>query len=94
METLIRWIEKLAVFFFGALAAAYLLNPTFGFIEFIPDYWPIVGNLDEAAAVALLLNCLRYFGLDLTRFFVYPGKLKEVEAEIEKVDEAAKEKPE
>ena len=28
-----------------------------------------IGNLDEAAAALLLLNCLAYFGFDLRRFF-------------------------
>jgi len=32
----------------------YLLNPTAGIIELIPDNFPIVGNLDEAAAGLLL----------------------------------------
>lgn len=50
----------------GALSLVYLLNPGAGFIELIPDNIPIIGNLDEAAATVLLLNCLAYFGLDLT----------------------------
>ena len=41
------------------LAGLYLLNPTAGFIELLPDQLPIVGNLDEAAMTALLLGCLR-----------------------------------
>jgi uncharacterized membrane protein YkvA (DUF1232 family) len=32
----------------------YLLNPTFGVIELIPDNIPIVGNLDEGAAAILV----------------------------------------
>ena len=53
----------------GVVSAIYLLNPTAGFFEFIPDNLPIIGNLDEAAAVALLLACFRHFGVDLTGFF-------------------------
>ena len=41
-----------------------LLNLTFGVIE-IPDYLPLVGNIDEAAAAGLLLGCLRYLGIDV-----------------------------
>jgi hypothetical protein len=37
--------------------------------EIIPDNLPLVGNLDEAAAVALLLMCLSYFGIDLPNIF-------------------------
>ena len=53
----------------GAFSAIYLFNPTAGFFELIPDNLPIVGNLDEAAAAALLISCLSYFGLDLGSLF-------------------------
>lgn len=44
----------------GALASAiYILNPTAGVFELLPDNLPVVGNLDEAAMVTLLLGCLR-----------------------------------
>jgi uncharacterized membrane protein YkvA (DUF1232 family) len=33
----------------------YIINPTAGFIEFIPDNIPLIGNLDEAGATALLI---------------------------------------
>ena len=38
----------------------YILNPTAGFIELIPDNIPIFGNLDEAAATTLLVLGLQY----------------------------------
>ena len=62
-------MKKVAIFLIGLLALIYLLNPTAGIFEIIPDNLPLVGNLDEAAAATLLLMCLRYFGLDLTEFF-------------------------
>jgi uncharacterized membrane protein YkvA (DUF1232 family) len=37
------------------VGAIYLLNPGAGIIELIPDAIPLVGNLDEAGATALLL---------------------------------------
>ncbi len=37
------------------LGIIYLLNPTAGFLELIPDNLPLIGNLDEAGATALLL---------------------------------------
>jgi uncharacterized membrane protein YkvA (DUF1232 family) len=52
-------IQGLIAIAFGAL---YLLNPTGGFIELIPDVIPIVGNIDEAAATGILIwgiNTLR-----------------------------------
>jgi len=53
----------------GIFSVIYLLNPTGGFIEFIPDNIPIIGNLDEAAITALLISCLAYFGIDVRRLF-------------------------
>lgn len=53
----------------GLLALAYLLNPTMGMFELLPDNIPLVGNLDEATAAMVLLGALRRFGLDLTRAF-------------------------
>ena len=53
----------------GILAAIYLLNPTAGFFELIPDNIPGIGNLDEATAVFIIISCLRYFGFDVANFF-------------------------
>ena len=53
----------------GLFSVIYLLNPTAGFFFFFPDNIPIIGNLDEAAAVALLVMCLRYFGYELPDIF-------------------------
>ncbi|MGB2402613.1 MAG: DUF1232 domain-containing protein [Akkermansiaceae bacterium] len=53
----------------GLLCGVYLLNPTWGVIEIIPDNIPFIGNIDEATAAAGLIACLRYFGFDVTRFW-------------------------
>ena len=45
----------------------WILNLTVGIFE-IPDVVPIVGNLDEAAAAAVLFSCLRYLGFDVLPF--------------------------
>ena len=37
----------------------YILNPTFGVFEIIPDNLPYIGNLDEASAVLLIIACLK-----------------------------------
>ena len=66
-------MKKLVVFGLGLIAVIYLFNPGAGIFELIPDNLPYIGNLDEAAAMALLLSCLRYFGIDLTRIF-HPGQ--------------------
>lgn len=61
--------KNIIVGIIGMIATLYLINPGAGVIELIPDNVPLIGNLDEAAATALLLACLRYFGIDLTSWF-------------------------
>jgi len=61
-------IKDIVVAFSGLAGLLYLINPTAGIFELIPDNLPIVGNLDEAAACALVLAALRYYGIDLTAF--------------------------
>jgi len=72
----------------GAVCAFYLINPTLGVFELIPDNIPVFGNLDEAGAAALLISCLSYFGLDLGSLFgrkeESPGEVIDVEATEEK----------
>ncbi|MHC4884067.1 MAG: YkvA family protein [Planctomycetota bacterium] len=51
------------------LSLIYLLNPSAGFIELIPDNLPVVGNIDEAGATWLIIACLRYLGVDLSALF-------------------------
>jgi hypothetical protein len=63
-------MKVLLVALAGVLAFLYLMNPTFGVFELLPDNIPLVGNIDEATATMVLLGALRYFGLDLTRLFV------------------------
>lgn len=62
-------MKRTGIFLLAILALVYLLNPTAGIFEIIPDNIPLIGNLDEAAAVTLLLMCLRYFGYELPDIF-------------------------
>lgn len=62
-------MKKILVALLGCLSLLYIINPGAGLFELIPDNLPLIGNLDEAAAVTLLLMCLRYFGIDLTSLF-------------------------
>lgn len=64
-----RILKDLLVLGIGALALIYLLNPGAGFLEALPDNLPLLGNIDEATAATILIGCLRYFGLDITRLF-------------------------
>ncbi len=64
-----KTVEKISVALVGVISALYIINPTMGIIELIPDNIPIIGNLDEAAATTVLLGVLAYFGLDLSKVF-------------------------
>ena len=48
------------------LGVIYLMNPTAGVIELIPDNLPFIGNIDEAAVVFFILKYLRDLGINLT----------------------------
>lgn len=62
-------MKSIVIAIIGIISLIYIINPTAGLIELIPDNFPIVGNLDEAAATVLLLSCLSYFGIDLVNIF-------------------------
>lgn len=64
-----KLIRDLLVLGSGIFSTLYLLNISFGVAEFIPDNIPVFGNLDEATATALLINCLAYFGLNVGHLF-------------------------
>lgn len=64
-------MQKSFVTGIGLLSLLYLINPTMGLFELIPDAMPLVGNLDEVAASTLLLAALKYHGLDLTNLFTF-----------------------
>jgi hypothetical protein len=51
-----------AVYALALLGLIYILNPTMGIIEFLPDNLPGVGNLDEGVAFMLLwAGLVEYF---------------------------------
>ncbi|MDH3327133.1 MAG: DUF1232 domain-containing protein [Gammaproteobacteria bacterium] len=62
-------LKSLIVIFAGLLSILYILNPGAGIFELIPDNIPIIGNLDEATAVVILLSCFRYFNIDIGNLF-------------------------
>lgn len=49
------------IYLLSVVGLVYLLNPTAGIIELIPDNFPLVGNLDEAAAGLLLWQGVNHF---------------------------------
>ncbi len=65
----LKQMKSIFVILAGLLSFFYILNPGAGIFELIPDNIPIIGNLDEATAVLVLLSCLRYFNIDLANLF-------------------------
>ncbi|HQV78168.1 MAG TPA: DUF1232 domain-containing protein [Chitinophagales bacterium] len=61
--------QDISVIAVALVAFFYIINPTAGFIEFIPDNIPIIGNLDEAGAVFIIISALNYFGFKLPNIF-------------------------
>ncbi len=53
----------------GLMSLIYLVNPTAGIFELLPDNIPFLGNLDEFGATMILLNSLKYFGFDIMKIF-------------------------
>jgi hypothetical protein len=51
------------------VGVVYIMNPTMGVFELIPDNIPLIGNLDEAGAVYLILAGLRFFKFDFLKKF-------------------------
>lgn len=69
-----RILKNMFILGLGAVAILYILNPTAGILEFIPDNVPIIGNLDEAGAILILTNVLAYYGFDVNRLFSRPER--------------------
>lgn len=62
-------MKSILVAMVALLCTIYLLNPGFGQLELINDLIPVIGNIDEATAMAVLIACAHYFGFDLSQFF-------------------------
>ncbi len=50
----LRGLPIWVIYLFTALGLIYLLNPTAGVIELIPDNMPLIGNLDEGMATMMI----------------------------------------
>jgi len=49
------------IYALAVIGLIYILNPTAGLLEFIPDNFPIIGNLDEGIAFLLVWEGLVEF---------------------------------
>lgn len=64
-----RLLKEMMIIGLAIIAVIYLMYPSFGVFELIPDAIPVIGSLDEATATVIILNTLRYYGLDLARLY-------------------------
>lgn len=71
-------LKTIVIISLGILSLFYIFNPGAGIFELIPDNIPILGNLDEATAMIILLACLRYFGIDIGDIFKR-GNIKRID---------------
>lgn len=63
-----RYFKKskdFGVLFIGIISILYLLNISFGVVEFLPDNLPFIGNIDEALVTTILLWVINYFGIKI-----------------------------
>ena len=81
-----RALKEFVIIIVAVIATIYLLNPTAGIIELLPDNLPIIGNLDEAGAVAVLVNTLGYYGIDMSRLYGRKKPVKKVRRIVTTVD--------
>ena len=59
-----KGLKDIIVGIIGIVVTVYIILPSP-----LPDFIPFIGALDEVTAGLILINCMKYFGLDLTRFF-------------------------
>lgn len=53
-------MRKFTAVILALFAAFYLVNPTAGVFELLPDNIPFVGNVDEGLAAYVLYSCIEF----------------------------------
>lgn len=53
-------MKKFLIILLAILAVVYILNPTAGLFELLPDNLPVLGNVDEALAAYVLYSAIAY----------------------------------
>ncbi len=64
-----RILKEMVILTLAAIALLYLMYPSLGTFELIPDWIPVIGSLDEASATLIILSTLKYYGFDLTKLY-------------------------
>jgi hypothetical protein len=68
-------MKKLLIGLLGVVTVIYLLNPTAGIFELLPDNIPFLGNVDEGLACYLLYSCIEYLRGRQVGLFKTPNTL-------------------
>ena len=94
-------MKRFLIILSGILSTIYLFNPGLGLFEFIPDNLPVVGNLDEGAAVYVIISVVSYLrGKDFGLFAVkqeedsdddMPALIEDEESDEESEEESEEE---
>lgn len=58
-ETNSQTTKKIFAGIVAIFSILYLLNPTGGFFELLPDNLPVIGNLDEVGVTSILIWALK-----------------------------------
>ena len=82
-----RALKELVIIIVAIVATIYLLNPTAGFLELLPDNLPLVGNLDEAGAMVILVNTFGYYGVDMTKLYGRKKSVRKVRRIVRTINE-------
>jgi uncharacterized membrane protein YkvA (DUF1232 family) len=53
-------LKKILIIGLGIVSIVYLLNPTAGVFELLPDVIPFAGNVDEGLACYILYSVIEY----------------------------------
>lgn len=56
----LKLMKKISAILLVIVCIVYLINPTFGVFELIPDNLPIIGNIDEVFVAGLLLSLVNF----------------------------------
>ena len=75
-------MNKLLAILGAIFSVIYLINPTMGVFEILPDNLPFIGNIDEAAITTLLIGCLKIIGFDPLELFGKKEKTSKKECDV------------
>jgi hypothetical protein len=67
------WLGTVFALVGAALSTLFLANLGLGLGFEIPDILPVIGNVDEVVASAVLFSCLSYLGVNVLPHWMHPS---------------------